>query len=522
MINVRNPILPGSHPDPSIIHVNGEFYLATSTFEWFPGVRIHRSIDLENWELVSSSLDRVSQLDMKGAPDSCGVWAPCLTYHEGVFYLVYSNVRSFEPLWGQTPNYLVTTSDLEADWSEPIFLSNEGFDGSLFHNDDGRKWYLSLKLDAANENIFGGIILQEYAVTEKRLIGEPEIIFKGTELGKTEGPHLYKIKGSYYLITAEGGTEYDHAVSVARSKNIKGPYEVSPYGPIVSTSNNPNWPLQKTGHGDLVEDSHGNWYIVFLTGRPLTARGRCTLGRETAIEEIIWEDGWPKMKGPNDAPRVEIGNPMFASTVKIHDDFNPSSGLHKQWQSLREPVTADWLTLGSNGLSLLGRQSLQSWENQSLIARRVSEFDIAASTELLFKPGSLEEMAGLVFYYNSGHYHYLHLTFEETLKLRVITCDRRHESIVAETPVAAGLIQLKGHFTKNTIQFFHKQQEQDWQPIGDLLDGSILSDDYVQHDHGTYKAAFTGAFVGLCCQDLLDGGAIAYFKHFSYTAKNPE
>jgi xylan 1,4-beta-xylosidase len=516
MINVRNPILPGFHPDPSIIYVDGEFYIATSTFEWFPGVRIHRSSDLEKWELVSSSLDRISQLDMRGAPDSCGVWAPCLTYHQGTYYLVYSNVKSFEPLWGQTPNYLVTTADLEAGWSDPVFLSNEGFDGSLFHDDDGRKWYLSLRLDEANDNIFGGIILQEYSVAEKRLMGEPEVIFEGTKIGKTEGPHLYRINGYYYLITAEGGTEYDHAVSVARSKNIAGPYEASPYGPIVSTMNNPKWPLQKTGHGDLVADDQGNWFLVFLTGRPLTNRGRCTLGRETAIEEITWENGWPKLRGANNAPRVTIGNPNAAEVIQIRDEFNPEFGLHEQWQTLREPIANEWLTTGSNGLSLLGRQSLQSWESQSLIARRVTSFDMEASTELQFKPGAPEEMAGLVFYYNSGHYHYLNLAYNDGLKLRVITCDRRNESLIAEVPVSSGPVQLKGHFIRNSIRFFWKQEGRDWQPIGETLDGSILSDDYVQHENGTYKAAFTGAFVGLCCQDLSDGGAIAHFSYFDY------
>ncbi|MDW3192884.1 MAG: glycoside hydrolase family 43 protein [Cytophagales bacterium] len=516
MINIHNPILPGFHPDPSIIRVDDDFYIATSTFEWFPGVRIHHSKDLENWELIPSSLNRVSQLDMKGAPDSCGVWAPCLSYHEEIYYLVYSNVKSFEPLWGQTPNYLVITKDLTAGWSDPIFLSNEGFDGSLFHDDDGRKWYLSLRLDEDSKNIFGGIILQEYGITEKRLIGEPEVIFEGTELGKTEGPHLYKINGYYYLITAEGGTEYDHAVSVARSKDIHGPYEASPFGPIVCTMHHPEWPLQKTGHGDLVDDGHGNWYVVFLTGRPLTTRGRCTLGRETAMEEIIWEEGWPKLKGPNDAPRVQIGKPNPKVAANTFDDFTSGSSLQFHWQSLREPIAKEWLNIGTGGLTLLGRQSLQSWENQSLIARRVMAFDIEVITELQFKPGSSEEMAGLVFYYNSGHYHYLHLTFDKGRKLKIITCDRRNEKVVAESPIIDGPIQLKGQFIRNAIRFFWKQAGGDWNAIGETLDGSILSDDYVQHDNGTYKAAFTGAFVGLCCQDLSDGGAIAQFKHFQY------
>lgn len=516
-INVHNPILRGFHPDPSIIHVKGTFYLATSTFEWFPGVRIHRSQDLQNWQLIPGALDRISQLDMKGTPDSCGVWPPCLSYHDGTFYLVYSNVSSFDPLWNNTPNYLVTTKDLNAGWSNPVFLSNAGFDGSLFHNDDGRKWYLSLRLDQEKNNIFGGIILQAYDEKEKRLTGEPQVIFKGTERGKTEGPHLYKINGYFYLITAEGGTEYDHAVTVARSRNITGPYEASPFGPIVSTMHNPEWPLQKTGHGDLVTDVNGHWWLLFLTSRPLTIRGRCTLGRETAIEEIIWEGGWPKLKGPCDTPRLVIGNPQPGGGQNIYEDFKDTTRLPTHWQSLRMPVSSSWLNTGSKGLSLLGRQSLQSWEEQSLIARRICAFDIEVATELIFNPVGVDEMAGLVFYYNSGHYHYLCLTFDNGFKLKVITCNRREETEVEVIHVSKSPIQLKGNFVQRDLQFFWKQNDLDWQPIGPTLDGSILSDDHVQHENGSYKAAFTGAFVGLCCQDLIGNSAVAQFKYFRYS-----
>lgn len=520
MINVRNPILPGFNPDPSIIHVDGTFYIATSTFEWFPGVQIHESDNLEEWKFTGRALDKVEQLDMSGLPDSCGVWAPCLSYDNGTYYLVYSNVKSFDPLWGNTPNYLVTTTDLNAGWSNPVFLSNAGFDGSLFHDEDGRKWYLSLRLDEANQNIFGGIVLQEYSEAEKRLIGDSQIIFEGTELGITEGPHLYKIDGYYYLITAEGGTEYDHAVSVARSTKIEGPYEPSPFGPIIHTSGNPDWPLQKTGHGDLVEDDAGNWFLVFLTSRPLTTRGRCTLGRETAIEEIIWQDGWPKLKVSFDSPRLVLGNPSPHKDENHLENFTKGQVLHQHWQSLREPITNEWLRLGPNGLTLLGRKSLQSWENQSLIARRVSTHAIAATTEITFDARTLNEAAGLVYYYNSIHYHYLQVTFDQQPVLRLVTCDKGNEMIIATQSIQKGPIFLKGLFKGDTLTFFWKQSDQNWQAIGGSLDGSILSDDYVQNDNGTYRAAFTGSFVGLCCQDLSGDGAIALFKSFQYI-ENP-
>jgi xylan 1,4-beta-xylosidase len=254
-MTINNPILKGFNPDPSITRVGEDYDIATSTFEWFPGVQIHHSRDLVNWALVARPLNRISQLDMRGVPDSGGVWAPCLSYHEGTFYLVYSNVHSFQGVWKDTPNFLVTTDDILGDWSEPTFLSSTGFDGSLFHDVDGRKYYLSMLVDHRRGKFFGGVTIQEYVVAQQKLIGTAEHFFPGTELGLTEGPHLYRKDGYYFLITAEGGTEYNHAVSVARSKSLKGPYEVHPDNPLLSARDHPAAPLQKTGHGDMVEGS---------------------------------------------------------------------------------------------------------------------------------------------------------------------------------------------------------------------------------------------------------------------------
>ena len=258
-----NPILRGFNPDPSIIRVGDDFYMATSTFEWFPGVQIHHSTDLINWELIARPLNRKSQLDMLGVPDSCGVWAPCLSYDQGTFYLIYSNVKSFDGVWKDTPNYLVTTRDIREDWSEPIFLNASGFDGSLFHDADGKKWYSSMLVDHRKGKFFGGIIMQEYNHQQQKLTGPIHHIFEGSSLGKTEGPHHYKIGDYYYLITAEGGTEYGHAVSIARSKDLPGPYELHPDNPLVSAASDPKAPLQKSGHGDLVQLPNGDWYCVF-------------------------------------------------------------------------------------------------------------------------------------------------------------------------------------------------------------------------------------------------------------------
>ncbi|MEO1451452.1 MAG: family 43 glycosylhydrolase, partial [Bacteroidota bacterium] len=217
---LQNPILPGFHPDPSIVEVNGVYYLATSTFEWFPGVRIYTSTDLVQWSPAATPLDRPDLLDLKGVPDSCGVWAPCLSHDGELFHLVFSHVKSFDGVWKDTPNYLTTAADIQGPWSEPVFLGAEGFDGSMFHDEDGKKWYLSMQVDHRKGKFFGGIVMREYNSATKTLTGPTYAIFAGSELGLTEGPHLYKRNGFYYLLTAEGGTEYGHAVSIARSENI--------------------------------------------------------------------------------------------------------------------------------------------------------------------------------------------------------------------------------------------------------------------------------------------------------------
>ncbi len=225
---IRNPILAGFNPDPSIVRVGDDYYIATSTFEWYPGVQIHHSRDLVHWRLLTRPLRRASQLDMRGDPDSCGIWAPCLTHADGTFYLVYTDVKRY----GRTSqpgsagaslrdfhNYVVTCDSIDGDWSDPVYLNSSGFDPSLFHDDDGRKYVLNMLWDhRPGKNRFGGIVLQEYSASRQQLVGERHLIFTGTAIGFTEAPHIYRRDGWYYLITAEGGTGWGHAVTLARSR----------------------------------------------------------------------------------------------------------------------------------------------------------------------------------------------------------------------------------------------------------------------------------------------------------------
>ena len=207
--------------------------MAVSTFEWFPGVQIYHSKDLVHWRLAARPLQKTSQLDMKGNPDSGGVWAPCLSYADGQFWLIYSDIKVVDGPFKDGHNYLVTASEVDGDWSEPVKLNSSGFDPSLFHDQSGKKYVLNMLWDHREKHhSFAGIALQEYSVTEKKLIGERKVIFKGTPIKLTEAPHLYHVGEYYYLLTAEGGTRYEHPATIARSPQIAGPYEVHPDNPF--------------------------------------------------------------------------------------------------------------------------------------------------------------------------------------------------------------------------------------------------------------------------------------------------
>ena len=270
---IVNPILPGFNPDPSICRVGADYYIATSTFEWYPGVQIHHSRNLVDWRLVTRPLDRASQLDMRGNPDSCGIWAPCLSYADGLFWLVYTDVKRLDGGFKDTHNYIVTAPSIEGPWSDPVHVNSSGFDPSLFHDADGRKWFLNMLWNHRSDSVggkprtpaFAGILLQEYDAAAGKLVGEPVNIFAGSPLGLVEGPHLFRRGDYYYLTTAEGGTGYGHAVTMARAHAIDGPYELHPDVHLITARDDPDCPLQRAGHGQLVETPEDS-----ITAQPTT------------------------------------------------------------------------------------------------------------------------------------------------------------------------------------------------------------------------------------------------------------
>lgn len=556
---IKNPILRGFHPDPSIIRVEDDYYIATSTFEWWPGVRLHHSRDLVHWELIEYPLRRTSQLDLRGVGASQGIWAPCLTYDQGTFYLVYTIVRSFYCNMYDTENYLVTAQDIHGPWSDPVALNNFGFDPSLFHDEDGRKYMVSMVTDhRVPKKYVGRLVLQEYDPVHQKMTGPVRDIYQADRIF-LEGPHIFKRKDWYYLFAADTGTGEGHGQTILRAKNVWGPYEMfqadfmqresdtEAYS-ILTSRHHEDILLQKSGHCDLVETKEGEWYAVHLCGRPCKDRNpadakrfpgsrRYMIGRETAIQKMRWtEDDWLVLADGDNVPKEEVEGPAeqqdglaeqqdgglsveCETHVLTRDDFD-SPVLDLDYQSLRIPMDGHYLSLSARPgrLRLYGRSGLSSRFSQTLIARRMTSYHMRAETCMEFEPSVFKQMAGLIFLYDTDNYLYLHISYDEEIG-KCITLlkaeNRKYEYLTEYLPVrekAAVCLRLK--IEENFAQFYYGYADGEGdaasglQKIGPRINAGFLSDEAC--DEGW----FTGSMIGICCQDLTGFGQYADFDYF--------
>jgi xylan 1,4-beta-xylosidase len=538
---IHNPVLRGFHPDPSFVRVGDDFYLASSTFEWLPGVRFHHSKDLVHWRLAGHALTRPSQINLMGVDNSNGSWAPSLSYADGQFWLIYTNIRTagMGRPFKDAHVYLITAPAIEGPWSEPIYLNAIGFDPSLFHDDDGRKWLLNMQWDFRKGRFrFAGNVIQEYDHKEQRLVGPVyEILRKSNIL--CEGPNLYKKDGWYYLMMAEGGTGWNHGISMARSRTVTGPYELDPQEAVVTTRHTPEHPLQKAGHGELVQTAAGEWWLAHLCSRPIRtgakldprspdqseaarahAGHRSMLGRETALQRVVWsEDGWLRLANGGVLPGVDVSAPAELSphpwpAIPERDDFDVPT-LSPHWSTLRVPADPKWLSLTERPgwLRLQGRECPQSLHEQSFVARRVQSFHLIAQTRIDFAPTRYTQFAGLVAWYDTKMFYYLRVSHDEQLGkiLGIILMDDGNYDELDDSRVAINdwpEVHLRAEIDHAKLQFSASRDGQQWQLIGPVLDASKLSDEYHQGLH------FTGAFVGLAAHDVAGQRAHADFAYF--------
>lgn len=544
-IKIQNPVLTGFHPDPSICLVGDDFYIATSTFEYFPGVAIHKSRNLQDWTLCSYALTRKEQLNMEGNPSSGGIWAPCLSYDKGKFYLIYTDVKEWTGSantqgFKDSHNYLTTAPSIEGPWSDPVFLNSSGFDPSLFHDDDGRKWFVNMLWDYRPwENNFSGIVLQEFSEKENRLIGPIKNIFKGTDLKLTEAPHLYKRNGYYYLMTAEGGTSYFHAVTLVRSRNIEGPYEIHPEKHLLTAVSDKKAliagfaegvlnrealhpGLQKAGHASMVPWTDDLWVLAHLCGRPLEETNRCPLGRETALQKIRWnDDDWPYLEGTGASESVSFPvkegidfSREVRKPVEWIEDFD-SEKWALELNTLRNPADENYsLTARRGWVRLSGAESPVSRFKQTMLIRRVQHFNWSVETCLDYAPESFQQFAGLIVRYDESTQLILRVSDNYGVRcLSIMSFDlKRFELPLGKEEIilSDGTVNLGVDVKGRSLEFRYSQKDSGWKKIGPVFDASLLSDDYVK------PMGFTGTYVGIGSWDLSGRKAAADFDFLRY------
>jgi xylan 1,4-beta-xylosidase len=428
----RNPVIPGFHPDPSVCRVGEDFYLVTSSFEYFPGVPVYHSRNLVNWTQIGHCLTRPSQLPLAGVGISGGIFAPTIRHRQGRFYMVTTNMVK------GGGNFYVWSDDPRGEWSEPIAVDQRGIDPDLFWDDDGTAYFTCTNR--------WKIPMRKIDLATGALLSEPAFLWNGTGGHYPEAPHVYRIGGYYYVMIAEGGTDYGHCETMARAPSLYGPWESCPHNPILTHRSKNDLPIQATGHADLVEDPQGNWWMVCLGIRPKGFHACHFLGRETFLAPVRWVDGWPvvgnngeiaiEMEGPDGLP------PVAPQSLSTRDDFGVET-LPVHWNFRCNPAEGSW-SLSDSQLKLrCGEAGLNTMEGQSWVGRRQQHFNFRASSRIDFSPRNAHEEAGLTVFQNIHHHYEIALTErqgERTLIVRRTIGTLSAE--VASMPVPGGPLTL--------------------------------------------------------------------------------
>ena len=451
MTTYKNPILTGTYPDPSVCRVGDDYYLVNSSFCYFPGVPIFHSRDLIHWQQIGHCLTRRSQLNLDNAPFWAGIFAPTLRYHDGRFYMITTNTTG-------GGNFFVWTDDPYGEWSDPIWLDQEGIDPSLTFDDDGRVYFTSTGIPS-------GIIQSEIDIKTGKILRKAEFIWHGMGGRYPEGPHLYHIGDYYYLMISEGGTEYAHRLTLARSTSPWGPFEPCPHNPIFTHMNIPQNPLQATGHADLLQDHAGNWWIVCLAIRPSSGFPAHHLGRETILVPAGWdEDGWLVINDGKPAQLemdVETTLPIRKSTCEIlHDDFDDDT-LAMCWNFIRTSQKDFWsLKARPSWLRLTGTgDTLDEVGAPAFVGRRQQYFESEIRVLMDYVPKQAGDEAGLTLYQNDEHHYELYVMYEDNQ--RYVAVRQRIGSLIVVTTKAAipdGEVTLIIRTTNLDYTFAYMQQ----------------------------------------------------------------
>ncbi len=512
---IYNPILAGFYPDPGICAVGDNFYLVTSTFSFYPGLPIFQSKDLSTWNQIGHVLDRPEQLNLEGQRISQGLYAPTISFHGGLFYVVCTNMRG--------GNFVVTAEDPAGPWSNPSWLKTvNGIDPSLyFEGDNAYIVYNSVAPD--NKPLYSGhrtIRMQMFDKDSLKAYGEEMILVNGgVDISKEpewiEAPHVYKINGTYYLSCAEGGTAEDHSQVVFRSDSVTGPYIPYENNPILTQRHldpkRPN-PITTTGHADFVQTKDGDWWAVFLGCRPYE-NDLYSTGRETFIAPIKWTDGWPVINPDFEEVQFSYPLPMEPSgeTVNIplngnftyKDDFN-SDKLKFNWIFIRTPQET-WYSLTDEPGTLkmqLRPETCSGRSNPSFIGHRQQHHKGSVATKLTFSPADANEKAGMTAFLNENRFYFLCKSIEdgkEVVQLYKSTPDTattyQMELLASkELKNSAADIYFKIESNNKVYNFFFAEEQDKWELLKDNVDAEFLAVDIPKDFTGVIYGLYASSF----------------------------
>ncbi len=488
-VTYKNPVQRGFFPDPSVIRVGEDYYMVNSTFQYFPAIPISHSRDMVHWHIIGHAINNTEWLDLSDIKDSHGIWAPDIEYVDGKFY-IYATLRLNAD--GKRDNnvmrrQLVMTSDKpEGPYSKPICLEIDNIDPSLFVDDDGKRYMVIAKAAQTVPLSDDGL----------NVAGEMKTAWNGTGERCSEGPHIMKKDGYYYAIVAEGGTGYGHGINVARSTSLYGEYENSPYNPVMRQLD-PDAPIQRAGHGKLVQDQNGKWWCYYLCGRPNEGM-HTTIGRETALDPVQWtDDGWFTVnegKGPStEQTAPDLPECVFERNLK--DDFDAET-LNLEWEFVRNPDNGSWSLTERPGFLRIWTRDGQLFERRAknTLLRREQELSYTAQTCVEYYPDRDGEQAGLTCYYSTATYARCALCWENGRKLQLVINRCDGEELIAEvSDVEERPVYLKVDVNKLTRSFYYSYDGQEWSLIGTLEDCVYLCDEGVAGDPKRH----TGTLVGI-------------------------
>lgn len=472
-ITYHNPVIRGFYSDPSVCRVGEDYYLITSTFEYFPGVPVFHSKDLVNWEQIGHCIHRKEQL-----PRGVNIFAATLRHHDGVFYMITTN------LTGRSGNFYVSATNPAGPWSDPVFINIPGIDPDLFFDEDGKSYVIS-----------SPFILYEIDLETGNLLTEGRKVWNGTGGRWAEAPHIYKKDGYYYLMAAEGGTEEAHSETIARSHSVWGPYTDNPANPILAHANAAGQgnPIQGVGHADIIQAHDHSWWMVFHGYRTVSDKSHHILGRETCLAPVTWpKNGWPVVNG-NGTATVD----MTCATLplkpfpEVHGrmDFD-SEELDLDWNHVQIPDEENYsLTEHEGYLRLKGAEAVLGTRSTStFVGRRLKDFYFTATTRLEFDPKNENEEAGMTLLNNGSHFDIMvrEMNGDRFLVVKLQFGQTLYQSEAIK--LKPGPVDLRVTGKKSTFTFSYAQGDDAYVDI-ETVDSKFLATETV--------GFFTGVYVGL-------------------------